>query len=135
MSTSALKFSLKSECFCVYIFSTASENGRFKTICCIPVFLIVIFIIACAMTGVILLCLYGFHITEPEHTAESSVVVGIAIIIGLALLGNCYTWGRIIVNIVISPRRRIQKIANKITSLSGMEPVMQVSTAVFAVWS
>ncbi len=70
----------------------------------------------------------GVHdFSRPTYTIENSVLIGIAIIIGITIIGNCYTWGRIIVNIIISPRRRIQKIANKINSLSGMEPVMQVT--------
>ena len=107
---------------------TAKENGRFKTMCCIPVFLIFIFVIACIIAGIVLLCVNGVHdFSETKYTAENSVLIGIAIIVGVALIGNCYTWARIIVNIIISPRRRVQMIANKVDSISGMETVIQVS--------
>ena len=96
--------------------------------CCIPVFLIFIFVIACIITGIVLLCVNGVHdFSETEYTAETSVLIGIAIIVGVALIGNCYTWARILVNIIISPRRRVQMIASKVDSISGMETVIQVS--------
>ena len=138
-------------CLCIFI---AEENGRFKTMCCVPVFLIVLFVLGCAVTGITLLCIHAAReIREPEYadessalanksgahpdesgtlTVESGILIGIAIIIGVALIGNCYTWARMLVNIVISPRRRINMIANKIDSISGMETVIQVScTQVF----
>ena len=55
------------------------------------------------------------------------MLIGIAIIVGVALIGNCYTWARILINIIISPRRRVQMIASKVDSISGMETVIQVS--------
>ena len=116
------------KCVMMFLLFTAKENGRFKTMCCIPVFLIFIFVMACIITGIILLCVNGVHdFSESEYTAENSVLIGIGIIVGVALIGNCYTWARILYSIIISPRRRIHNIASKVDSISGMETVIQVS--------
>ena len=77
------------------------------------------------IAGATLLATFGLPIvTDKRHTIIDSILIAIAVIIGLALLSNAYTWCRMLISIVVPSERCVQKIAANLESLK-MEGFMQ----------
>lgn len=75
-----------------------SEDGRFKSLCFVPYFLIVVFVLACIGTAAGLLAHYGINsIHDEKYTVVDSVLIALAIIIGFSIIGNVVTWSQICV--------------------------------------
>ena len=114
-------------CYCLWypFYYVASEYGRFKKLCCIPYFVIVIFVVLCFVVGLCLFLVFrAKNLTEPGYTVIDSVLITLAIIVGLTILGHVYKWAHMMLNLVISPKRRINKISQQLNSLK-IEGVMQ----------
>ena len=104
---------------------TATEHGYFKTLCCIPTFVLVLAVLLCIIAGVTLVALFGINsLTEIKYRAVNGVLIAMTVIVAVAVLSNAYTWARMLVNLVIPAKRRVQKIAANIDTLK-MEGFMQ----------
>lgn len=88
-----------------------SENyvGRFKTVCCIPLFGIVVFVLVCLISGISLLVTYNF-----EKKAVNGIMIAFAAVVGLSLLSNVHNIGKAIISMCIPQRRRIMKAADNV---------------------
>ena len=109
----------------LFILTGAIGMGHFKSLCCIPYFLIVIFIIICIVVGTILLVIFGVtNIQQEKNTPVFVTLVTITVIVGIAIVGNLYTWGKMMLSLVRSTRKRIMKAADQLV-LKKMEGFMQ----------
>ena len=76
--------------------------------------MIVIFIILCIGAAATLMVVFGIHsITDKNYTVVDSILIAIAVIVGVAFIANVYTWSQVIYSIALSPRRRVQRIGEK----------------------
>lgn len=117
---------------------TEPYTGRFKTLCCVPYFVIVYLVFLALEIGVYLLVshfVYNQFTTDDapvytntttvsvphnqveEYPALFGVLFTIAIIVGLAIVGNIYTWGQAILALLSSQRRRIMKAADRVDKI------------------
>ena len=102
-------------------FSTFPEPyaGRFKTVCCIPVFLVVVFLIACFVTAIALLVTY--QISQDTVNYVMAVLAGILV---LAFVMNIKSIGKAVISLVISQKLRVMKAADNYHQIK-MEGLMQ----------
>ena len=106
-------------------FVSASEQGRFKCVCCIPHFVVVIFVLLCVVTAAVLIATFGIHnINNKQYTAVDSVLIAIAIVVGIAVVGNTYTWAQLTANLLMSPKRRLARIMSHLPAV-GIEGFLQ----------
>ena len=101
-------------------FFTEPYAGTVKTICCIPVIGIVLFFIACLVTGIGLLVTYG--ISDDKIVNGSMITLGSILLLGF--LSNVHNFGRAVVSLVISQKSRVMKVADKFHRIK-MEGLMQ----------
>ncbi|KAL4230991.1 hypothetical protein ACF0H5_011364 [Mactra antiquata] len=94
------------------VFKQVSEKnyiGRFKTLCCIPIFVIVIFVLLCFITGIALTLTYKL-----ENKAVNGVVIAFACVVGLSLLSNIHNFGKAVISLCIPQKSRILKAADNV---------------------
>uniref|UniRef100_A0A3P8ZZT4 KAP NTPase domain-containing protein n=1 Tax=Esox lucius TaxID=8010 RepID=A0A3P8ZZT4_ESOLU len=100
------------------VFKTEESPGRkkWKKTCCIPSFVIFIFILGCLMTGVAVLAV--FRVDGASQTANA-VLISVASVVGLALVVNCRTWWRVADSVLNSQRKRLHGAANNLHKLKS----------------
>ena len=87
--------------------------------------MIVLLVILCIVAAGVLIAIFGLHsITDSRYTAVDSALIAIAVVVGVVLISNTYTWARMIVNLAVSPRRRVERIGSHMESLK-VEGFMQ----------
>ncbi|XP_058879598.1 kinase D-interacting substrate of 220 kDa B-like isoform X3 [Acipenser ruthenus] len=100
------------------VFKTEDSQGKkkWKKTCCVPSFVIFLFILGCLITGIILLAI--FKVDERNMTVNA-VLISMACAIGLALILNCRTWWQVLDSILNSQRKRLHSAANKMQKLKS----------------
>ncbi|KAK3576078.1 hypothetical protein CHS0354_014082 [Potamilus streckersoni] len=118
-----------------------THSGRFKMLCCVPSFIIVIVVILCIMTGITLFVKYNdivvlnnsanlnnstsIKASDPySNTALNVTMVTLACIVGLSVLTHIYTWGQAVLALMVSQKKRVMKAAEQIDLLK-MDGFMQ----------
>ncbi|XP_041043551.1 kinase D-interacting substrate of 220 kDa-like isoform X1 [Carcharodon carcharias] len=101
------------------VFKTEDTQGKkgvkkWKKTCCIPSFVIFIFIMGCFVAGVLLLAIFK---ADKEHLTVNAILISIACIIGLALVLNCHTWWQVLDSVLHSQRKRVLLAASKLHKL------------------
>ncbi|MFT7802845.1 kinase D-interacting substrate of 220 kDa-like [Arapaima gigas] len=102
-----------------WVFKTAQAQGknRWKKVCYVPSFVIVTFILACFITGMILLAIFK---VDSRNRTVNMVLVAMASMVGLALVFNCPTWWHILNSVFNSQRKRLNTAANRMHKLKSM---------------
>ncbi|XP_072540584.1 kinase D-interacting substrate of 220 kDa B isoform X4 [Salminus brasiliensis] len=100
------------------VFKTEDTQGKkkWKKTCCIPSFVIFIFILGCLITGMALLAVFK---VDRENQTVNAVLVAMASVVGLALLLNCRTWWQVTDSVLNSQRKRLHSAANKMHKLKS----------------
>ncbi|XP_052281428.1 kinase D-interacting substrate of 220 kDa B-like isoform X3 [Dreissena polymorpha] len=94
--------------------------GRFKTLCCIPLFVLVVFVLLSLVTGVTLLMTYKF-----ENKAANGLMIGFACIVGGSVFLNIHNFGKAVISFSIPQKRRIMKAASNVHRIK-IDGFMQV---------
>ena len=94
--------------------STASDHGRFKSVCCIPYFLITVVVLSCLVAAFVLMAVYGFRSfgttsqsPPADYNVINSVLITLGAIVGVVILANIYTWMRAIVYLALPTRKQV----------------------------
>ncbi|XP_051501195.1 kinase D-interacting substrate of 220 kDa B isoform X1 [Myxocyprinus asiaticus] len=102
------------------VFKTEDTQGKgkkkWKKTCCIPSFVIFLFILACLIMGMTLLALFK---VDGQNQTVNAVLVSMASVVGLALLLNCRTWWQVTDSVLNSQRKRLHSAANKLHKLKS----------------
>lgn len=96
---------------------------KWKKTCCLPSFVIFLFILGCVIAGITLLAIFR---VDPEHLTVNAVLISIASIVGMALVLNCRTWWQVLDSLLNSQRKRLHNAASKLHKLKS-EGFMKVS--------
>jgi hypothetical protein len=96
----------------------ACDHGRFKSVCCIPYFIIVILVVLCIIAALIMMAVFGFY--PFSHTSNgvsyaivNGVMIALGAIVGIAVLANVYTWMRAIAHLAVPTRKQVSaKVVN-----------------------
>ncbi|KAK7097954.1 kinase D-interacting substrate of 220 kDa B-like [Littorina saxatilis] len=89
------------------------KKGRFKSMCCIPYFVLVLLVLCCIAAGVALLVQFRIK----EYIAVDGILIAIACVLTLTLVGNIYTWAQTLMALVSSQKRRVMKAADQVDTL------------------
>ncbi|XP_072490382.1 kinase D-interacting substrate of 220 kDa isoform X5 [Notamacropus eugenii] len=100
------------------VFKTEDTQGKkkWKKTCCLPSFVIFIFILGCIIAGITLLAIFR---VDQKHMTVNAILISIASIVGLAFILNCRTWWKVLDSILNSQRKRLHKAATKLHKLKS----------------
>ncbi|XP_067273656.1 kinase D-interacting substrate of 220 kDa B isoform X4 [Pseudorasbora parva] len=100
------------------VFKTEDTQGKkkWKKTCCIPSFVIFLFILGCLIVGMTLLAVFK---VDGQNQTANAVLVSMASVVGLALLLNCRTWWQVTDSVLNSQRKRLHSAANKMHKLKS----------------
>ncbi|XP_046691957.1 kinase D-interacting substrate of 220 kDa B isoform X2 [Silurus meridionalis] len=100
------------------VFKTEDTQGKkkWKNTCCIPSFVIFLFILGCLITGMALLAVFK---VDTDNQTVNAMLVAMASVVGLALLLNCKTWWQVTDSVLNSQRKRLHSAANKMQKLKS----------------
>ncbi|XP_028906678.1 kinase D-interacting substrate of 220 kDa isoform X2 [Ornithorhynchus anatinus] len=100
------------------VFKTEDTQGKkkWKKTCCLPSFVIFLFILGCAISGITLLAIFR---VDPKCLTVNAILISVASIVGLALVLNCRTWWQVLDSILNSQRKRLHSAASKLHKLKS----------------
>ncbi|XP_020310885.1 kinase D-interacting substrate of 220 kDa B isoform X6 [Oncorhynchus kisutch] len=100
------------------VFKTEESHGKkkWKKTCCVPSFVIFVFILGCLITGMALLAIFKVDVANQTVNA---VLISMASVVGLALVLNCRTWWQVADSVLNSQRKRLHSAANKMHKLKS----------------
>ncbi|XP_069871321.1 kinase D-interacting substrate of 220 kDa isoform X5 [Dipodomys merriami] len=100
------------------VFKTEDSQGKkkWKKTCCLPSFIIFLFILGCIIAGITLLAIFR---VDPKHLTVNAVLIAIASIVGLAFVLNCRTWWQVLDSLLNSQRKRLHSAASKLHKLKS----------------
>ncbi|XP_008515854.2 kinase D-interacting substrate of 220 kDa isoform X7 [Equus przewalskii] len=100
------------------VFKTEDTQGKkkWKKTCCLPSFVIFLFIFGCIIAGITLLAIFR---VDPKHLTVNAVLISIASVVGLAFLLNCRTWWQVLDSLLNSQRKRLHNAASKLHKLKS----------------
>jgi hypothetical protein len=96
---------------------------KWKKTCCLPSFVIFLFIFGCIIAGITLLALFR---VDPKHLTVNAVLISVASMVGLAFVLNFRTWWQVLDSLLNSQRKRLHHAASKLHKLKS-EGFMKVS--------
>ncbi|XP_075454435.1 kinase D-interacting substrate of 220 kDa isoform X5 [Ascaphus truei] len=100
------------------VFTTEETQGKkkWKKTCCLPTFVIFIFIMSCVFAGVILLAIFK---VDGKNMTVNAILIAVACVVGLVLVLNCRTWWQVMDSILNSQRKRLHSAASKLHKLKS----------------
>ncbi|XP_016043253.1 kinase D-interacting substrate of 220 kDa isoform X2 [Erinaceus europaeus] len=100
------------------VFKTEDSQGKkkWKKTCCLPSFVIFLFIFGCIIAGITLLAIFR---VDPKHLTVNAVLISIASVVGLAFLLNCRTWWQVLDSLLNSQRKRLHSAASRLHKLKS----------------
>ncbi|XP_064846789.1 kinase D-interacting substrate of 220 kDa B isoform X4 [Oncorhynchus masou masou] len=100
------------------VFKTEESHGKkkWKKTCCVPSFVIFVFILGCLITGMALLAIFKVDVA---NQTVNGVLIAMASVVGLALVLNCRTWWQVADSVLNSQRKRLHSAANKMHKLKS----------------
>ncbi|XP_021102935.1 kinase D-interacting substrate of 220 kDa isoform X5 [Heterocephalus glaber] len=100
------------------VFKTEESQGKkkWKKTCCLPSFVIFLFLLGCIIAGITLLAVFR---VDPRHLTVNAVLVSIASVVGLALVLNCRTWWQVLDSLLNSQRKRLHHAASRLHKLKS----------------
>nr|XP_020652289.1 kinase D-interacting substrate of 220 kDa isoform X2 [Pogona vitticeps] len=100
------------------VFKTEETQGKkkWKKTCCLPSFVIFLFILSCIVAGVTLIAYFKVN---PENMTVNAVLISVVCVVGLGFLLNCRTWWRVMDSVLNSQRKRLHNAASKLHKLKS----------------
>ncbi|CAH1776765.1 unnamed protein product [Owenia fusiformis] len=133
--------------FKVFKNSSGGTCGKYKSICCVPLFVIVILILCCLIAGIVLLVVFGvdnigpgkMHTVTSNNTATDgdlgdnivtsyqeinnpavyAILISIGVIVGLSLIANIFLWKHIVVSLARPQKKRVIAASEQFESLKS----------------
>ncbi|KAM5263200.1 kinase D-interacting substrate of 220 kDa isoform 2-T2 [Ctenodactylus gundi] len=100
------------------VFKTEDSQGKkkWKKTCCLPSFVIFLFLFGCVIAGITLLAIFR---VDPKHLTVNAVLIAIASIVALAFVLNCRMWWQVLDSLLNSQRKRLHSAASKLHKLKS----------------
>ncbi|XP_030054760.1 kinase D-interacting substrate of 220 kDa [Microcaecilia unicolor] len=100
------------------VFKTEETQGKkkWKKTCCLPSFVIFIFILGCVISGITLLAIFK---VDAKNMTVNAILISVACVVGLAFVLNCRTWWQVMDSILNSQRKRLHSAASKLHKLKS----------------
>ncbi|XP_041660982.1 kinase D-interacting substrate of 220 kDa B isoform X3 [Cheilinus undulatus] len=100
------------------VFKTEETQGKkkWKKTCCVPSFILFVFVLSCLLTGMALLAVFK---VDGDNRTVNAVLIAIGSVVGLALLLNVRTWWQVTDSVLNSQRKRLHSAANRMNKLKS----------------
>ncbi|XP_052528056.1 kinase D-interacting substrate of 220 kDa isoform X4 [Tympanuchus pallidicinctus] len=100
------------------VFKTEDTQGKkkWKKTCCLPSFVIFLFILSCVVSAVALLAIFN---VEPTNMTVNAILISVTCVVGLAFILNCRTWWQVMDSVLNSQRKRLHHAASKLHKLKS----------------
>ncbi|XP_028578325.1 kinase D-interacting substrate of 220 kDa isoform X5 [Podarcis muralis] len=100
------------------VFKTEDTQGKkkWKKTCCLPSFVIFLFILSCIVAGITLLAYFKVN---PENMTVNAILISFLCVVGLGFILNCRTWWRVMDSVLNSQRKRLHSAASKLHKLKS----------------
>ncbi|CAL8296033.1 unnamed protein product [Arctogadus glacialis] len=92
------------------------QGKKWKKTCCVPSFVLFVVALGCLLTGLALLAIFK---VDPLNLTVNAVLIGMASVVGLALLLNVRTWWQVADSVLNSQRKRLHRAANNLNALKS----------------
>uniref|UniRef100_A0A8C2TI36 Kinase D interacting substrate 220 n=1 Tax=Coturnix japonica TaxID=93934 RepID=A0A8C2TI36_COTJA len=100
------------------VFKTEDTQGKkkWKKTCCLPSFVIFLFILSCVVSAIALLAIFN---VEPTNMTVNAILISVTCVVGLAFILNCRTWWQVMDSVLNSQRKRLHHAASKLHKLKS----------------
>uniref|UniRef100_A0A8D0KYT5 Kinase D interacting substrate 220 n=1 Tax=Strix occidentalis caurina TaxID=311401 RepID=A0A8D0KYT5_STROC len=100
------------------VFKTEDTQGKkkWKKTCCLPSFVIFLFILSCVVSAIALLAIFN---VEPANMTVNVILISVTCVVGLAFFLNCRTWWQVMDSVLNSQRKRLHNAASKLHKLKS----------------
>ncbi|XP_044274415.1 kinase D-interacting substrate of 220 kDa isoform X4 [Varanus komodoensis] len=100
------------------VFKTEDTQGKkkWKKTCCLPSFVIFLFILSCIVAGITLIAYFKVN---PENMTVNAILISFLCVVGLGFILNCRTWWRVMDSVLNSQRKRLHNAASKLHKLKS----------------
>ncbi|XP_067324615.1 kinase D-interacting substrate of 220 kDa isoform X7 [Anolis sagrei] len=100
------------------VFKTEDTQGKkkWKKTCCLPSFVIFLFILSCIVAGITLIAYFKVN---PENMTVNAILISFVCVVGLGFILNCRTWWRVMDSVLNSQRKRLHSAASKLHKLKS----------------
>ncbi|XP_030912338.1 kinase D-interacting substrate of 220 kDa isoform X4 [Geospiza fortis] len=100
------------------VFKTEDTQGKkkWKKTCCLPSFVIFLFILSCVVSAIALLAIFN---VESANMTVNVILITVTCIVGLAFFLNCRTWWQVMDSVLNSQRKRLHSAASKLHKLKS----------------
>uniref|UniRef100_A0A803U1T9 Kinase D-interacting substrate of 220 kDa n=1 Tax=Anolis carolinensis TaxID=28377 RepID=A0A803U1T9_ANOCA len=100
------------------VFKTEDTQGKkkWKKTCCLPSFVIFLFILSCIVAGIALIAYFKVN---PENMTVNAILISFVCVVGLGFILNCRTWWRVMDSVLNSQRKRLHSAASKLHKLKS----------------
>ncbi|XP_023418720.1 kinase D-interacting substrate of 220 kDa isoform X14 [Cavia porcellus] len=100
------------------VFKTEESQGKkkWKKTCCLPSFIIFLFLLGCIVAGITLLAVFR---VDSRHLTVNAVLISMASVVGLAFVLNCRTWWQVLDSLLNSQRKRLHHAASRLHKLKS----------------
>ncbi|KAM7368427.1 hypothetical protein PAMP_014649 [Pampus punctatissimus] len=96
--------------------TSSARQRKWKKTCCVPSFVLFVFVLVCLLTGMALLAMFK---VDRDNRTVNAVLIAIGSVVGLALLLNCRTWWQVTDSVLNSQRKRLHSAANRMHKLKS----------------
>lgn len=100
--------------FCFVFFPLGKK--KWKKTCCLPSFVIFLFILSCVVSAIALLAIFN---VEPTNMTVNVILITVTCVVGLAFILNCRTWWQVMDSVLNSQRKRLHNAASKLHKLKS----------------
>ncbi|XP_054239327.1 kinase D-interacting substrate of 220 kDa isoform X5 [Indicator indicator] len=100
------------------VFKTEDTQGKkkWKKTCCLPSFVIFLFILSCVVSAIALLAVFN---VEPANMTVNVILITVTCVVGVAFLLNCRTWWQVMDSVLNSQRKRLHCAASRLHKLKS----------------
>lgn len=81
-----------------------------------PSFILFLLVLCCLLVGLLLLAVFK---VDGDNRTVNGVLMGVASVVGLALVLNCRTWWLVTDSVLHSQRKRLHSAANRMHKLKS----------------
>lgn len=103
---------------CPVFYNRSHSHSKFKRICCIPTFILVIAVLLVLLGLLVFIRIRGVNM---ENSNDVAFMVTFLIIILVSVVGSIYTWLRILWNVMRAPGTRIINAVNSVKDKNRMQ--------------
>ncbi|XP_014470021.1 PREDICTED: kinase D-interacting substrate of 220 kDa isoform X2 [Dinoponera quadriceps] len=99
----------------------STTTWRWRRLCCLPYIVIFEFCFCSLLVGLSVLTIYLMDISNDEMTIDRVtshiIMIAIALVLGISVVANLYTWSRTLRALVFSQRRHLQRSMSRLETL------------------